>query len=151
MEELGTLTSPSIPADIHGERHGCAGNLHDRMGAGGRLGHVELWRGDDADDFSINGGVLAFDVRPQLRGTQWADADGDSNTYMVTVKADSGGEMAMAAAITVMVTNVEELGTLTSPSIPCRHTWRTARVPWEPSRSDGRRWPTRSRGCLERR
>ena len=41
-----------------------------------------------------------------------ADADGD-NEYMVTVKAEAGGEMAMQA-VNVMVTNVVELGMLTA-------------------------------------
>ena len=45
-----------------------------------------------------------------------ADADGD-NEYMVTVKAEAGGEMAMQA-VNVMVDNVDELGTLSGPESP---------------------------------
>ena len=39
-------------------------------------------------------------------------ANDDSNTYMVTVKAEADGEMEMVE-VTVMVTNVNEAGTVT--------------------------------------
>ena len=41
-------------------------------------------------------------------------SDTNTNTYMVTVKAEAGGEMEMVE-VTVMVTNVVELGMLTGP------------------------------------
>ena len=60
--------------------------------------------GDDAGDFSISGGMLTFSSPPNHEAA--ADADMD-NTYMVTVKADAGGEMARQP-VTVTVTNVDE-------------------------------------------
>ena len=64
--------------------------------------------GDDAGDFSISGGMLSFRSAPDYENP--ADADMD-NTYMVTVKANDGTYMD-DQAVMVMVTNVEELGTL---------------------------------------
>ena len=67
------------------------------------------WRlsGDDALDFTIsNGGELTFAASPNHEAA--ADADTD-NVYQVTVEADAGGEMGMVA-VTVTVTNEDELG-----------------------------------------
>ena len=72
--------------------------------------------GDDEADFTIMGGMLEFVSSPNYEMPMDEDMD---NTYMVTVKAEAGGEMAMQE-VTVMVTNVDELGTLggsTSASI----------------------------------
>ena len=79
--------------------------------------------GADASDFTIPGGVLTFKKAPNYEMP--ADAGGD-NTYNVTVVAtDNGittvtetggdGENKMTAkrAVTIMVTNVEEDGTVT--------------------------------------
>ena len=53
-------------------------------------------------------------------------ADNDSNTYMVTVMASAGGEMAMQE-VTIMVTNEEEAGTVTlNPTRPSVGTGITA-------------------------
>ena len=77
--------------------------------------------GTDMSDFMLEGTgmsrTLNFKNAPDY--DMPADADGD-NEYMVTVKAEAGGEMAMQA-VNVMVTNVVELGMLTgmeSPSHP---------------------------------
>ena len=77
--------------------------------------------GTDMSDFMLEGTgmsrTLTFNTSPDYEMP--ADADGD-NEYMVTVKAEAGGEMAMQA-VNVMVTNVVELGMLTgmeSPSHP---------------------------------
>ena len=68
--------------------------------------------GADMDDFDIsNEGVLSFASAPDFENPTDADMD---NTYMVTVKAEAGGEMEMVA-VTVMVTNVDEIGTLSGP------------------------------------
>ena len=65
--------------------------------------------GADMDDFDIsNEGVLSFASAPDFEAP--ADAD-TNNVYMVTVKAEAGGEMEMVE-VTVMVTNVDEIGTL---------------------------------------
>ena len=66
------------------------------------------WRlsGDDARDFTITGGVLAFISAPDHENP--ADAD-TNNVYMVTVQANAGGEMD-TQDVTVTVTDVNELG-----------------------------------------
>ena len=68
--------------------------------------------GTDMSDFMLEGTgmsrTLNFKNAPDYEMP--ADADGD-NEYMVTVKAEAGGEMAMQA-VNVMVTNVVELGML---------------------------------------
>ena len=70
--------------------------------------------GADMDDFAIsNEGVLSFASAPDFE-MPMGGADNDSNTYMVTVKAEAGGEMEMVE-VTVMVTNVDEIGTLSGP------------------------------------
>ena len=58
--------------------------------------------GDDAEDFTIDGGVLAFKSSPNFESP--AD-EGENNVYDVTVMA-SGGEL----MVTVTVTNVDESG-----------------------------------------
>ena len=69
--------------------------------------------GDDAGDFNIAGGVLTFRSAPDYETP--ADADGD-NTYLVTVMADDGSIMA-TQDVMVMVTNMEEMGTVTLSSM----------------------------------
>ena len=66
--------------------------------------------GDDAGDFTITGGMLEFMSSPNYEMPMGGSGN-DSNTYMVTVKA-SDGTMTDTRAVTVMVTNVDELGTL---------------------------------------
>ena len=79
--------------------------------------------GDDAGDFGIAGGVLTFNNVPNYEMP--ADADGD-NTYLVTVMADDGSNMA-THDVMVMVTNMEEMGTVTlSPMAPSVDTEITA-------------------------
>ena len=77
----------------------------------------------DFDHFTLDGTtgmstMLKFRSPPDYESPT-GGADDDSNTYMVTVKAEAGGETAMVQVI-VTVTNVDELGTLsgsTSASI----------------------------------
>ena len=54
--------------------------------------------------------MLKFSSAPDYESPM-GGADNDSNTYMVTVMAKAGGEMEMVE-VTVMVTNVDELGAL---------------------------------------
>ena len=71
--------------------------------------------GDDAGDFMLEGTgmsrMLKFSSAPDIE-MPMGGADNDSNTYMVTVKAEAGGVMAMQP-VTVTVTNVEETGEVT--------------------------------------
>ena len=66
--------------------------------------------GDDAGDFTITGGMLRFMSSPNYEMPMGGSGN-DSNTYMVTIKA-SDGTNTDTRAVTVMVTNVDELGTL---------------------------------------
>ena len=66
--------------------------------------------GDDADDFSIGSGMLMF--KRQSPNFEAPTDMGMDNMYMVTVMAEAGGEMDMMD-VTVMVTNVEEMGEVT--------------------------------------
>ncbi len=65
--------------------------------------------GDDAGDFMLNDGILTFRNSPNYEMP--ADADTD-NTYMVTLKANDGTYMD-THDVTVMVTNMDEDGTVT--------------------------------------
>ena len=70
--------------------------------------------GDDAGDFTIEGGVLAFMSPPDFEDPSGGIAN-DSNTYSVTVQASAGAstDTAIQTAgheVTVTVTNVEEPG-----------------------------------------
>ena len=78
--------------------------------ASGAMADDAMWTlmGDDAGDFTIAGGMLKFMESPDYESP--ADADMD-NTYMVTIKAEAGGETA-THNVTVMVTNVDETGEL---------------------------------------
>ena len=68
--------------------------------------------GDDSADFSINGGVLAFNTPPNHEAP--ADAD-TNNVYSVTIKA-SDGNNADTLELTVTVTNVDETPEVTGDS-----------------------------------
>ena len=68
--------------------------------------------GDDSADFSINGGVLAFNTPPNHEAP--ADAD-TNNVYLVTIKA-SDGNNADTLDLTVTVTNVDETPEVTGDS-----------------------------------
>ena len=88
--------------------------------ASGPMAATATWTkmGDDAEYFTLTDGVLTFSSPPDYempRGMAMSDAN--TNSYMVTVKAEAGGEMAMQA-VNVMVTNVDELGTLSGPGSP---------------------------------
>ena len=82
---------------------------------GGTMDDTAMWTtmGADADYFTIMDGMLKFKMSPDYempRGR--AMSDDNMNTYMVTVKAEAGGEMDMQA-VEVMVTNEGELDMLT--------------------------------------
>ena len=78
----------------------------------GTMADTAIWtrEGDDAEYFTLTDGVLKFRSAPDYESPM-GGANDDSNTYMVTVKAEAGGEMEMRE-VTVEVTNEDELGTL---------------------------------------
>ena len=80
--------------------------------------------GDDADDFTIDGGVLTFTKSPDYEMATDGDRnnDGDSddtdeeasdNVYMVTVQATDESNKVGMYEVTVEVTNVDEPGVVT--------------------------------------
>ena len=81
--------------------------------------------GDDADDFSISaGGLLSFNASPDFEDAQDADT---TNTYQVTVEATDGTTDKVTLAVTITVTNEEELGVVAlSPAQPVVGTAMTA-------------------------
>ena len=101
MEELGTLSGPEGVIDY-------AENGTEALGTystDGPVGAILTLEGDDAGDFSISGGMLSFlSSVPDYENPTDADTD---NTYMVTVKAEAGGEMDMAT-VTINVTDMNE-------------------------------------------
>ena len=107
VDELGTLSGPATA--IHME------NSTDEVGtymASGPDADMATWTlmGDDMGDLSIStSGVLTFDATPNFEMPMDEDMD---NTYMVTVKAEAGGEMDMVD-VTVTVTNADDDGTVT--------------------------------------
>ena len=80
--------------------------------SGGTMDDMAEWTvsGDDADAFTIPGGVLEFNSQPDFEDPM-GGADNDSNTYMVTVMAEAGGEMKMME-VTITVENVDEDGAI---------------------------------------
>ena len=120
VDELGTL-SGSTSASI---MEGATDTLGTYTLTAIEDGPTVTWSLDETgtSDFMLEGTgmsrMLKFSSAPDYE-TPMGGADNDSNTYMVTVKAEAGGEMEMVE-VTVTVTNVDELGTLsgsTSASI----------------------------------
>ena len=74
------------------------------------------WRlsGDDANDFAITGGALAFNSSPDFENP--ADR-GSNNVYNITVGASDTGGRLTEVYVTVTVTNVDEPGTVTLSSL----------------------------------
>ena len=105
MEELGELTA-DMDSPISYMENGT--DAVATYTADGPMADMATWtlEGDDAGDLSIsNSGVLTFDATPDY---EMAMDEGMDNTYMVTVKAEAGGEMAMQD-VTITVTDVNEM------------------------------------------
>ena len=113
VDELGTLAGDGSLTYAEG---GTAA-VGTYMVSGGDGSTTINWSldGADASQFMLEGTgmsrMLNFRSAPDYESPMGGAAD-DSNTYMVTVKAEAGGEMAMQE-VTVMVTDVNEAGTVT--------------------------------------
>ena len=107
VNELGTLAGDDEPTYAE-DRTDAVGTY---MLSGGTMDEMAEWMvsGDDADAFTIPGGVLTFNSQPDFEDPM-GGADNDSNTYMVTVMASAGGEMD-TQDVMVTVTNVDEMDT----------------------------------------
>ena len=68
--------------------------------------------GDDAGDFSISGGVLAFKKSPNYEAATGGSEPPVSNTYSVTVVATDATRRFSIKEVTVNVTNEDEPGTV---------------------------------------
>ena len=91
--------------------------------------------GDDMGDLSIStSGVLTFNATPNYEMPMDEDMD---NTYVATVKAEAGGEM-REITVTVMVTNVNEDGTVTLMPMTPRVGTDDNRRPDRPGQCDGK-------------
>ena len=73
--------------------------------------------GADAADFNLTAGALTFKQSPNYEAP--ADA-GTDNVYNVTVVATDSDNQTDMMAVTVMVTNVDEAGTLTLSTVQPR-------------------------------
>ena len=114
VDELGTLDGPdSVDNYMENSTSTVATYTAD-----GPVSATWTLSGDDASDFTITGGVLAFSSAsgPNFE-MPMGGADGNSNTYRVTVQAAAGGETD-EVPVTVTVTNVEELGTVSGDPDP---------------------------------
>ena len=105
-------------------------------------GTVVKWSlsGDDAGDFSMDGGVLAFKESPDFeKATGGGPADDDvSNTYLVTVEATDSTRKTAMEPVTVTVTNVDEAGTVNLTTLrPSAGVMLTASVTDPDSRVSG--------------
>ena len=110
VDELGTLDEPTRDTSVmEGDTDVATYTL-----TGGDGTSMVAWslEGDDAEHFTImDGRMLEFSSAPDYESPM-GGADNDSNTYMVTVMAKAGGEEQMVD-VTIMVTNMEEDGTVT--------------------------------------
>ena len=108
VDEIGTLSGPETVSNYMENSEDPVGTYTVSGGSMSEMANLTL-EGDDAGDFSISSaGVLSFRSSPDFENPTDADMD---NTYMVNVKAEAGGEMAMQP-VTVTVTNVDEDGTV---------------------------------------
>ena len=113
-KELGTLSGSSSPNHMENSEDAVATYTAD-----GSMADMAIWSlsGTDMRDFTITGGILNFRSAPDFE-TPIGGSGNDSNIYMVSVRAEAGGEMEMME-VTVTVTNEEELGTVTlMPTTP---------------------------------
>ena len=112
-----TLTIDGPATASHAENS--IDNTVETYTASGPGADMATWsvEGTDRGDFTISDGTLSFRNSPDYEMPMGGSA-GDSNTYMVTVKAQSGQNMA-THEVEVTVTNEEEGGMVTlSPMSP---------------------------------
>ena len=117
VDELGTL-SGSTTASIN-EGSTDALSTYTLTGTAADTADWDLG-GADKERFMLDGTgmsrMLKF-KRPPDYERPMGGADDDSNTYMVTVMAEAGGEMEMVD-VTVTVDNVDEVGMISGPARP---------------------------------
>ena len=128
VDELGPLSGPATAS--HMENSTDAVETYMVASIPGAANPNWSLGGADMGDFTITGGILNFRSAPDFE-MPMGGSDNDSNTYMVTVKAEAGGEMDMVD-VTVTVANVEEDG-YGNPDADASHRWhRDKRNPDRP-------------------
>ena len=120
VDELGELSGPGSFTQAEGGT-----DAMETYTLSGGDGSAVSWMldGADASHFMLDGTgmsrMLMFESAPDYempRGQAMSDTN--TNTYMVTVKAEAGGEIEMVE-VSVTVTNEEEMGTVNlSPESP---------------------------------
>ena len=109
VDEIGTLSGPETVSNYMEDSEDTVGTYRVSGGSMSEMANLTLM-GDDAGDFRImDDGMLKFRSSPDFENPMDSDTD---NEYMVTVKAEAGGEMAMRP-VTVTVINEEEPGRVT--------------------------------------
>ena len=118
VDELGMLTGPVSPSHMENDEDA----VGTYMITGGTMSDTATWMlgGEDANHFMLDDmddmdmeRMLKFRSDPDYEMPRgMAMSDDNTNEYMVTVKAEAGGEMAMIE-VTVTVTNEEETGMVT--------------------------------------
>ena len=126
VDELGVLSGPASASVNEGDT-----DLGTYELTAIEDGPAVTWSldGTDMSDFELSGTglsrMLMFTSAPDYESPMGGAAD-DSNTYMVTVMAEAGGEMEMVA-VTITVDNAEEAGAVTlNPTRPSVGTAITA-------------------------
>ena len=131
-EELGTLAGDD--SSFYVENSTVAVGTYTLEGTAADTAKWSLGGADGSDHFMLEmvdgsdtSRMLKFSSTPDYEMPRgMAMSDTNTNTYMVTVKAEAGGEMEMME-VTVMVTNMEEAGTVTlDPARPSVGTAITA-------------------------
>ena len=126
VDELGVLSGPASASVNEGDT-----DLGTYELTAIEDGPAVTWSldGTDMSDFMLEGTgmsrMLKFSSAPDYENPM-GGANDDSNTYMVTVMAEAGGEMEMVA-VTITVDNAEEAGAVTlNPTRPSVGTAITA-------------------------
>ena len=111
VDELGMISGDATPSYAENKMVSVA-----TYTASGPAAASAEWSltGVDARDFTITGGVLAFESVPDYENP--ADADED-NVYEVTITANHGPDTA-TRDVAVTVTNVDELGMISGDATP---------------------------------
>ena len=109
VDEIGTLSGPGTVSNYMEDSEDAVGTYRVSGGSMSEMANLTLM-GDDAGDFRImDDGMLTFRSSPDYENPMDRDTD---NEYMVTVKAEAGGETEMRP-VTVTVTNVDDPGMVT--------------------------------------
>ncbi len=109
VDEIGTLSGPETVSNYMEDSEDAVGTYTVSGGSMSEMANLTLMGDDDGDFRIMDDGMLKFRSSPDFENPMDSDTD---NEYMVTVKAEAGGETEMRP-VTVTVTNKEEPGRVT--------------------------------------